>query len=289
MSPEQVTRPLVRWHGGKFRLAPWILSFLPTHRTYVEPFGGGGSVLLRKERSYAEVYNDLDGEIVNLFRVARDHGEELCRLVELTPFARGEFAVAWQTSEDPMERAMRLLIRAWFGMGTSAATRDSGTGRPNTGFRSATKIRGNQPALDWARFPRPLAAIVDRLRGVVIEQKDAFTLIAKMDGPDALLYVDPPYLPETRDDARPDYRHELTREDHGRLAEVLKAAQGKVVLSGYDSSFYEDLYQGWHRVERAALADGARPRTEVLWMNFTPGTGPMQLTGAARPIQEGNP
>lgn len=83
-----VKRPLLRYHGGKWKLAPWILRHLPPHRVYVEPFGGGGSVLLQKPRSYAEVYNDLDGEIVNLFRVARERGEELAQAVELTPFAR---------------------------------------------------------------------------------------------------------------------------------------------------------------------------------------------------------
>lgn len=274
---EAVTRPLVRWHGGKFRLAPWILSFFPPHRTYVEPFGGGGSVLLRKARSYAEVYNDLDGEIVNLFRVARDHGPELCRLVELTPFAREEFALAGEFSEDPLERARQLLVRAWFGMGSSAATKQSRAGKVQTGFRPATTKRGNQPSMDWARFPEPLKVVTKRLQGVTIEQRSAFELIPRMDGPEALFYVDPPYLPETRGDARADYRHELTTADHVRLAEVLRSLQGKVVLSGYASQAYEELYRGWHRAEVPALADGGRPRTEVLWMNFEPGQGTLAL------------
>ena len=103
------TRPLVRYHGGKWMLAPWIIAHFPPHRTYVEPFGGGGSVLLRKTRSYAEVYNDLGGEIVNLFRVARARGEELARLVELTPFARAEFAESYEPAEDELEEARRLI------------------------------------------------------------------------------------------------------------------------------------------------------------------------------------
>src|SRR5690606_6837914 len=97
-------RPIIRYHGGKWRIAPWIISHFPEHRVYVEPFGGGGSVLLRKPRSYAEVYNDLDGEIVNLFRVARDCGDELIRSVELTPFARDEFMLAYEETEDPIEQ-----------------------------------------------------------------------------------------------------------------------------------------------------------------------------------------
>ncbi len=237
----------------------------------MEPFGGGGSILLRKERSYAEVYNDLDGEIVNLFRMARDRGDELCRLVELTPFAREEYSICRQPAEEPMERARRLLVAAHMGLGGNTATRASSrSGKPQTGFRSNTSRRGTIPAMDWARFPGPLAAVINRLRGVVIEQKDAAALILQHDGPETLFYVDPPYLPETRDDARADYRHELTAEDHVRLAEVLRGCAGKVVLSGYASPAYEDLYHGWHRVESPALADGGRPRTEVLWMNFEP-------------------
>ena len=265
-----VTRPLVRWHGGKFRLAPWILSFFPPHKTYVEPFGGGGSILLRKSRSYAEVYNDLDGEIVNLFSMARDHGSELCRQVELTPFARAEYAYAWEPSEEPMERARRLLIRAHMGWGSSGATKSSRHGKPTTGFRNNTRRSGTIPATDWSRLPDVIATVVKRMQGVVLEQQDAFTLIPALDDSAALFYVDPPYLPETRDDTRADYRHELTNADHERLARLLRSLQGKVVLSGYASQAYEDLYKGWHRVEVAALADGGRPRTEVLWMNFEP-------------------
>src|SRR6266576_1049473 len=103
----KVERPILRYHGGKFVLAPWIISHFPEHRVYVEPYGGAASVLLRKERSYAEVYNDLDSEIVNLFRVARDNGKELIRVLALTPFAREEYQAAWEATDDPLEQARR--------------------------------------------------------------------------------------------------------------------------------------------------------------------------------------
>ena len=98
---EAPTRPILRWHGGKWILAPWIISHFPAHKCYVEPFGGAASVLLRKARSYAEVYNDLDGEVVNLFRVAREHGAELRQRLHLTPFSRLDFAESYEPSKDP--------------------------------------------------------------------------------------------------------------------------------------------------------------------------------------------
>ena len=116
------SRPILRYHGGKWILAPWIISHFPPHRVYVEPFGGAASVLLRKPRSYAEVYNDLDREIVSLFRVARERGEELRRALELTPFARQEYLEAWHPSDDPLEQARRTVIRAYMGFASAAVT-----------------------------------------------------------------------------------------------------------------------------------------------------------------------
>jgi DNA adenine methylase len=227
-------------------------------------------VLLRKACSYAEVYNDLDGEIVNLFRVARDQGEELRRLVELTPFARADYEEAWGESQEPLERARRLLIRAFMGHGSSGATTSSRHGKPGTGFRNNTTRSGTTPAGDWRGFPEALTAITERLRGVVIEKKEAAEVIRTFDGMETLFYVDPPYPTSTRSDARPDYRFELTDAQHMDLAAVLHAVEGRVVLSGYACEMYESLFTGWHRVEKATTADGAAPRTEVLWMNFEP-------------------
>lgn len=263
----RLTRPVVRYHGGKWRIAPWIISHLPPHRTYVEPFGGGGSVLLRKPRSYAEVYNDLDGEIVNVFRMVRDRGAELVRAIELTPFSRTEFVSSYEPSEDPLEQARRTVLRSFQGFASAAACGEV------SGFRANSNRSGTTPAHDWKNYPSALVKTVDRLRGVVIEQKDAIDVMRQHDGPDTVHYVDPPYVHSTRSAKvrgtgnRKSYKHEMTDTQHSDLADVLHNLQGMVLLSGYHSGLYNDLYGDWRCVERHAHADGARDRVEVLWLS----------------------
>lgn len=267
------SRPVLRWHGGKWLLAPWIIRHFPAHRVYVEPFGGAASVLLRKERSYAEIYNDLDDEAVNLFRVLRDpaSAEVLRGLLELTPFARSEFEQVWEMSSDPVERARRLIARSFMGFGSNAHS-DMGRGHKTTGFRANSMRSGTTPALDWRNYPEVLAAIVDRLRGVIIERRPAVQVMESHDSPVTLHYVDPPYLPETRNRRNPHdpkhrYRHELSVADHAELLDALRKLRGMVILSGYPAPMYDEALADWRRVERKALADGARERTEVLWIN----------------------
>ncbi len=254
-------RPLLRWHGGKWRLAPWIISHFPEHRVYVEPFGGAGSVLLRKPRAYAEVWNDLDGEVVNLFRVLRSNrASELVEALRLTPFARDEFDEAYEKVEDPVERSRRLVVRSFMGFGSNGHERV-------TGFRSNSNRSGTTPAHDWVNYPDSLALVIERLSGVVIENKDAKAVMKTADGDRTLHYVDPPYVFSTRSDLSKDYAHELTDEDHAELLEFLCTLSGTVVLSGYPNDLYDRRLADWRRIEKAALADGARKRTEVLWIN----------------------
>lgn len=262
------TRPVLRYHGGKWLLAPWIISHFPPHRVYVEPFGGAASVLLRKPRSYAEVYNDLDGEIVNVFRVLRDpeQAAELDRLLRITPFARAEFELSYEPADDPIEQARRTIFRSAAGFWSAAAT------GAKTGFRANANRNGTTPAQDWVHYPDLVAAFCERLQGVVIEHRPAAEVIAKHDSSETLFYVDPPYPFSTRHRRNPysgkGYRYELTDDDHRALADVLRGVQGMVVLSGYPCDLYDrELYPDWYRVERRALTDGARERTEVLWLN----------------------
>jgi DNA adenine methylase len=263
------TRPVLRYHGGKWLLAEWIIQHFPAHRVYVEPFGGGASVLLQKPRAYSEVYNDLDGELVSLFRVLRDPAQarELRRLLELTLYARAEFEAAYaSTIADPIESARRLIVRSFMGIGCSALTH--APGKSHTGFRSVLEPNGGLRARGWATFTDNLTAIVERMRGVVVEQMPAAECVAKFDSPKSLIYCDPPYPKSTRKDAGDDYRHEMTDDDHRELAGALRTAKGMVIVSGYPCELYDsELFVGWHRVERTAFADKAQKRTEVLWIN----------------------
>lgn len=275
------TRPVLRWHGGKWLLAPWIIGLMPAHRIYVEPFGGAASVLLRKPRAYAEIYNDLDTQVVGLFRVLRDPGQgrRLAEMLELTPFARDEFDLAYQVTDDPIEAARRLIIRSFMGFGSDAAT-----GEYRTGFRSASNKSGTKPAHDWRNYHEALPALIDRLRGIVIENRDAVEVMQRHDSPATLHYVDPPYLHGVRSrinrrkGAVGNYRHELDDSQHVALMAALRDLRGMVMLSGYPSPIYDDALPGWQRIERRALADGARERTEVLWLNPAAAAGAPQLT-----------
>ncbi|MBB5462918.1 DNA adenine methylase [Paraburkholderia sp. Cpub6] len=253
------TRPILRYHGGKFLLSDWIISHFPEHRIYVEPFGGAGSVLLSKKRSYQDVYNDLDSEIVNLFRVVRDRGAELLSAIELTPYSRDEFKLSYEKTDDPIEQARRLVVRSFMGHGSNSHNRA-------TGFRRHSRHSGTSPCSDWRNYPPALTDIIDRLRGVVIENRDAFGLISEQDSEQTLFYLDPPYVMSTRDKGS-DYRFEMTDDQHRELAELLHGLAGMVVLSGYHSELYDDLYADWAFVDRRALADGARERVETLWLN----------------------
>lgn len=259
------TRPIMRYHGGKWRLAPWIISYFPAHRVYTETFGGAASILLRKPRAYAEIYNDLDGEIVNVFRVLRDHDKalELSRQIALTPFARDEFDMSYEASDNDIEQARRTILRTFAGFGSSAMN----STKP-TGFRSNSNRIGTTPAHDWAHFPDALPAVIERLSGVVIENRQAIEIIRQHDSRETLHYVDPPYVHSTRKERQSkNYRYEMTDDQHRELASVLHNCAGMVVLSGYDCELYRDLYNDWVRFDRSAFADGARERTESLWLN----------------------
>lgn len=263
------TRPLVRYHGGKLRLAPWLIaSFFPSHRIYTETFGGGGSVLIRKVRCCAEVYNDLDGEIVNLFRVVRDRGHELAAALALTPFARDEFDPSYEAAEDSFEQARRTVCRAYMGFGSASVSGEV------TGFRSSSSRSGTTPAHDWANYPKALLAVVERLQGVTIENRAATDILRFHDTAETLHYVDPLYVHSTRSikqkgtTTKRAYRFELDDDAHAELAACVHDLKGMVVLSGYACELYDGgLYRDWQRFERTHRIDGTRLRTEVVWIN----------------------
>lgn len=259
-----VKRPVLRWHGGKWLLADWVIGFFPPHHVYVEPFGGAASVLLKKPRCHSEIYNDLDKDVVNLFRVLRDEraAAELARLLRLTPFDSEEFAAAYEPGGSAVERARKLVVRSYMGFGS-----DSHNAATATGFRSNGTRGGASPGADWANYPAALAAVVDRLRGVMVHNHDGVQIMRRFDLPDALHYVDPPYLHSTRSEQRGVYAHEMTDVDHEMLASCLHELQGCVVLSGYRSPLYDRLYRGWESHDRAHKTNRKADRIETVWLN----------------------
>ncbi len=152
----RITRPVLRYHGGKFRLAPKLIGIFPAHRVYTEAYGGGASVLLLKPRCYAEIYNDLDGEVVNVFRVLQNPSKahRLERLLRLTPFAREEFLLSYRDSSCEVERARRTIIRSHMGFGSDSISRMKAS---RAGFNTRLSSRSavsDERAENWERLGR---------------------------------------------------------------------------------------------------------------------------------------
>lgn len=275
------TKPLMRYHGAKWRLASWIISHFPRHNCYVEPFGGSAAVLINKLPSSREVYNDRNDEIVTLFNVIRDKDmrTELLRLLTMTPYSRTEFDFAKERSMahrdakgrilpgmDSVMVAHKLLVRSQMGFGSVGGTR----GR--TGFRLDTARGGTSLQTLWCEIPQNILDITERLRNVVIENTDAYNVIKHHARPDTLFYLDPPYTLDTRvtHDSYGDY--EMTLSEHERLLKLIKSSEGMFVLSGYDNDLYNDLLKDWsvHKKTTAASggdSKGAVLRTETLWLS----------------------
>lgn len=265
----KLEHPLIRYHGGKFRLAHWIIENMPNHTCYTEVFGGAAGVLLQKPRSYAEVYNDLDGEIVNLFKVMRDKKARntLIEQLILTPYSRDEFERSWEKVEDPVELARRTVIRAQMGFGSAGATKGI------TGFRIDTKRKYGTAQQLWAQYPEQLSKIGQRLCNVLIENRPAVQVLKDHDTATTLHYVDPPYVLDTRYPGAKSnrvYRHEMNDSDHEVMLKTLLELEGMVMLSGYSSELYDDMLTGWKRIEtkaRISSGRGTDTRIECLWMN----------------------
>jgi len=262
-----IKAPALRYHGAKFRLAPWIMSFFPQHQTYTEVFGGAAGVLIQKERSYAEGYNDLDGDVVKFFRVLQNSRsrEELIKQVILTPYAREEFELAYEETDEAIERARRLAIRAQCGFGSAGATKGV------TGFRIDTKREYSTAQHRWAQYPDAIAAAGMRFSGVLIENRPAIEVLRQHDSPETLHFVDPPYVLSTRAiGGNCFYQHEMDDAAHIELLNSLLELEGFVVLSGYPNPIYESKLTEWDRYEtsaRISAARGTANRIEVAWIN----------------------
>lgn len=248
---------ILHYPGSKWSMADWIINYFPEHQTYLEPFFGSGAVLFSKQRSQLETVNDLDGEVVNLFKVIRERPDELAYAIRFTPHSREEYYESYLEAEDDLERARRLIVRLWQGRGGKTSHR--------TGWRSMIEMNGPLPGKEWLKFPTKIAAVAERLIGVQIENQSAVDLIKRYSRQNVLIYADPPYILSTRTTSS--YKHEMTEENHEELLGVLIEHPGPVVLSGYTHPLYDDLLKDWRRETKRAKAEAGAIREEVLWIN----------------------
>ena len=260
------------WYGGKFSHLDWLLPLLPECHHYCEPFAGSGAVLLNRTPSKVETYNDLDGEVVNFFKVLRNQKDKLIEAISLTPFSREEFALACviNSSLSDFERARRFYIRARqvrIGLAQTASL-----GRwancKNTSRRGMSGVISR-----WFGGIQALPDIANRLLRVQIENRPAIEIIKLYDSSHTLFYCDPPYVHETRGDKRA-YSNEMSNQDHKELAQVLNSVQGFVAISNYDCSFMNKLYhkKKWFKISgpQKIIHSTKGIRIESLWTNYNP-------------------
>jgi DNA adenine methylase len=257
------------WYGGKFSHLDWLLPLLPESHHYCEPFAGSAAVLLNRESSLVETYNDIDGEVVNFFKVLRDKRQALIEAIGLTPFSREEFHYALSVNgkkKPDVERARLFFIRAR--QTRTGLAQTSSLGRwANCKNTSRSGMSG--VVSRWLGSVEALPEIAERLLRVQIENRPALAIIKLYDSPGTLFYCDPPYVHSTRGDSKA-YGFEMDEAEHVKLAETLKRAKGKVAISGYRCELMDQLYKGWTRFDATPKQAHSikQVRQECLWMNY---------------------
>jgi len=251
---------ILNYPGAKWSMAEQIISLMPQHRSYLEPFFGSGAVLFNKPPSAIETINDLDDDITNFFRVLREQTDKLIREISLTPYSRSVFDDAHENrGTEAFDRAYRFCIRSSMGHGFKTYQK--------TGFKIDVFARERSYCVDvWNKMPELLYQAAMRLKSVQIENRPALELIRKFNHENVLIYADPPYLLHTRGGKQ--YRCEMTEQDHVDLLAALSDHKGYVILSGYPSELYDRELKGWQKITKKSYNQNSDPRTEVLWCNF---------------------
>ena len=268
MDVEVRMRNILKYSGSKWNIARHLVELIPLHHSYVEPYFGSGAVLFSKPPSRIETINDLDSDVVNLFRCIQEDPEHLARLVMTTPYSREAYDTSFMTApltgipsgDDRFHKACRFLARMWQAYGS----RSDGY---RSGWRYDAACRERMYALwEWYALPEWIVEVAERLRKVQIEHRPALEVIRRFDNPDVFMYLDPPYLLGTRN--RKQYRHEMDDSDHEELLEAVGKSHAKIMISGYESDMYNRYLPGWRKAYFKSCADGGRARQEVVWMNY---------------------
>ncbi|MBD9774238.1 DNA adenine methylase [Enterococcus faecalis] len=255
---------ILNYPGSKWRMSDLIISQMPKHKAYLEPFMGSLAVFLNKPRVTLETINDIDARLVNLFRVMRDDPEKLQYLIYHTLYSREEFMKSNEISSDPIEDARRMAVRLWFGVGGKTVTMP--------GFRKNISWNGPYTAYEWTDMYSRIGYAAARMKNAQIESKDGIQLIKEHNDPDTLIYCDPPYIGSSL--VSDHYENGFTNHQHEELLTTLINHQGKVILSGYDSELYNDILKDWKVIKQQTkvgiTTKKKSNRTEVLWLNYEP-------------------
>lgn len=263
-------RAVFRYPGSKWSIAEWIISHFPEgyeKMVYLEPFLGSGAVFFNKRPGVVETINDLDDDVVNLFQILRERPEDLKKALLLTPYSREEYDRAFEPCEDSLEQARRFMVRTTQAIGAKL-------GHGKCGWRNHKQIKIGGTACKWAGIRETIDEAAERLRGgtknlVQIEKMDALCLIERYNTPDALIYIDPPYVRNTRKSGAL-YVHEMTDEGQKRLLDLIAHSKAKVIISGYDSEMYNEMLKGWSTGSTMSRTTSTEIVKEKIWMNYEP-------------------
>jgi len=252
-----VAETILRWPGAKWRLADWITNQLPPHKVYCEAFFGSGAVFFTKQPSGTETINDIDDNIVNLFRVVRDSADELARMIEMTPYSRTEYRDSYKSTGDEVEKARRFLVRVWQAYGGKTHCDTSWAhDRTNLVFRPRY----------WCKLPERILSIVERLKMAQIENMNALELIELYNRENTLLYIDPPYLKSTRTQLH--YKCEFVKDsEHRELLRLCKKHKGYVIISSYNNELYDNELYGWDKRSVRVATNNGGSAEEVIYLS----------------------
>ena len=258
-------KSVIKYPGSKWNIAPQLVELIPEHHSYVEPFFGSGAVLFNKPVSDIETVNDLDSDVVNLFRCIQKDSERLARLVMTTPFSREEYERQFDGCTSTLyasnfQRAAGFLIKCWQGHGFR-------TNGYKVGWKNDVVGREKAYALwNWYRLPDWIIDITERLRKVQIENRPALEVIERFNYSQVFMYLDPPYMLGTRSGKQ--YMHEMTDAEHEELLQMIIQSRAKIMISGYETDMYNDYLSGWEKRQFSSWAEHGNPRIETVWMNY---------------------
>lgn len=262
-------RAVFRYPGSKWSIADWIIAHFPTgyeKMVYLEPFVGSGAVFFNKAPGAVETINDLDSDIVNLFRVLRERPDDLKRALDLTPYSREEYDLSFQPCDEPVEKARRYMVKTTQAIGAKMDGK--------CGWRNHKQMKIGGTACKWAGITETIDTAAARLRGntthlVQVEHMDALRLIERYNNADVLMYLDPPYLRSTRKSGVL-YKHEMDEAGQILLLDLITKSRAKIIISGYDSDLYNRRLADWHRDSTQSQTTSAEFATETIWMNYEP-------------------